>query len=347
MLNILIMGAGAIGCFVGGHLAAAGHRVTLVGRARVMEQIAAGGLTIRWPDQPPRRANPATTTSLTNLANGYDVIILTVKAPDTAEVIRQFQAHPALLAKAHLVSLQNGLGNEEQLAAAFGPDQIIAGTITIPIQMPAAALIEVSKAKGGLGLAPMAPGQPLERLAAALTEAGLTTLTYADYQAMKWSKLLLNIVNNATSAILDLPPAQIISNPDLFNLEIRALQEGLAVMQAQGIAAVNLPGYPVRWLARILGAAWLPLPLSRAMLRPAMAGGRGSKMPSLHIDLANGRTDSEIGALNGAIVRAGQVLGIATPVNRVLTDILSRLFAGELAWADYRGQPQKLLAQLE
>jgi 2-dehydropantoate 2-reductase len=155
--------------------------------------------------------------------------------------------------------------------------------------------------------------------------------------------LLLNIVTNASSAILDLPPSTLIAQPDLFDLEIRALQEGVAVMKAQNIRAVKLPGYPVDWLARLLSARWLPPAISRALLHRSMASGRGAKMPSLHIDFAAGRSTSEINVLNGAIVQAGQQFGVATPVNQRLTEILNGLVSGRLAWADYRHQPAKLI----
>lgn len=341
MLNILILGAGAIGCFVGGTLAAHGHTVTLIGRPALMNTVAAHGLTIYWPGQPPRHVAVNTATSVNPAAAPYDFILLTVKSPATATAAAELAQLP--LAATTIVSLQNGIGNEEILARKFGPERVMAGTITIPIQVPAAGAIQVSKDKGGLGLAPLAAGQPLEKLASALNTAGLKTLTYPDYRAMKWSKLLLNIVNNASSAILDQRPADIISQPALFNLEIAALREGVTVMNALGISAVKLPGYPVQWLARLVAANWLPLPAQRAILRPFMLSGRGAKMPSLHIDLASGRNSSEIEALNGAIVAAGQQTGVPTPVNRALTQILSGLVAGQLAWADYRHQPEKLL----
>lgn len=333
------MGAGAIGGFVGGALAAAGHNVTLVGRPALMQKITQMGLTLRRPNVPAQNIFPATTTKVPPGAD-YDLVLLTVKAPDTAQAIKDLSG---LASKTYIVSLQNGIGNEEQLAAAFGPEQVIAGTITIPIQVPEPGVIEVSKPKGGLGLAGLHPNQPVQALATAFNEAGLPTPIYDDYRAMKWSKLLLNIVTNASSAILDLPPAAIIAQSELFDLEIRALQEGAAVIQAQGIRAVKLPGYPVDWLGRLLSARWLPLALSRALLRPSMASGRGTKMPSLHIDLSAGRPTSEIGVLNGAIVEAGQKTGVATPVNRALTEILSGLVSGQLRWADYRNQPGKLI----
>ncbi len=346
-MNILVFGAGAVGSFVGGHLAASGHGVTLLGRPPSMQKIAGDGLTIFWPDRPPVTSSPKTATSLDKLSARYDLILLTVKSPATPTALAQLAGHRSLLDNAYIVSLQNGLGNEEQIAAAFGPAKCIAGTITIPIEMLEPGRLEVSRAKGGLGLAPLDPSQPVKLLASALNQAGLRTLIYADYQAMKWSKLLLNIVNNATSAILDQPPAHIIAHDGLFNLEIGALQEGVKVMKARGIQAVELPGYRVNWLARLVTAWWLPLAAKRAILRPFMQSGRGTKMPSLHLDLASGRSTSEIRALNGAIVQAGQQIGIATPINQTLTTLLTDLVSGKAKRTEYRNQPQKLISAVQ
>jgi 2-dehydropantoate 2-reductase len=343
MLRILILGAGAIGCFVGGSLAASGQQVTLVGRRALMRKIAADGLKLRWPNHAPQIVSTQTATSLAELSPPFDFILLTVKGPALSSTIEQLAAHTPLLAKAHLVSLQNGIGSEEQLAAALGPEKIIAGTITLPINIPTLGTVEVSKAKGGLGLAPLRPTQPVNQLAVALNQAGLATNTYDDYRAMKWSKLLLNIVTNASCAILNQSPAQVIACPALFNLEIKSLHEAISVMKAQDMRAVNLPGYRVNWLYWLISARWLPLALTRAILRPYMLEGRGTKMPSLQIDLAAGRSVSEISTLNGAIVEAGKQAGVATPVNQTLSTILAGLFSGKLDWADYQNQPDNLL----
>ena len=66
-------------------------------------------------------------------------------------------------------------------------------------------------------------------------------------------------------------------------------------------------------------------------------------MPSLHIDMASGRTTSEISVLNGAIAAAGRQANIPTPVNQTFTDILSQLISRQLDWAEYQHQPEKLL----
>jgi 2-dehydropantoate 2-reductase len=343
MSNILVVGAGAIGCFVGGRLAASNQRVTLLGRPALMEKIAADGLVLRQPGRPDQQVFPATATALDALTAHFDFILVSVKAPDTPQVIEQLAASQLSLESSYIVSLQNGVGNEEALASTFETEHVLAGTVTIPIDVPDLGVIEVSKDKGGLGIAALQPAQPIQALVGHLELAGFTAWTYEDYRAMKWSKLLLNIFNNASVAILNLPPAQIIAHPALFDMEIEAVQEGVAVMRAQGLDVVRLPGYPVDWLARIVSAGWLPPATKRVVLRPFVSSGRGTKMPSLQIDLVAGRSSSEVGVLNGAIVKAGQKFEIATPVNQVLTDILSGLVSGRLAWTDYQEQPEKLL----
>jgi len=140
---------------------------------------------------------------------------------------------------------------------------------------------------------------------------------------------------------LNLPPAQIFANPDLYRLEILQLREALAVMQAQGIGVVDLPGTPVRLLA--FAVRYLPLSVSRPFLTKAVGSGRGGKMPSFHIDLHGGSGKSEVEYLNGAVVRAGEEEGVDTPVNRVLTDTLLKITEGELSLTDFSHKPERLL----
>jgi 2-dehydropantoate 2-reductase len=121
---------------------------------------------------------------------------------------------------------------------------------------------------------------------------------------------------------------------------VQALRECLKVMEAQGIPVVDLPGTPVRMLR--FGTR-LPFWLSRPLLGRAAGTGRGGKMPSFHIDLHSGRGKSEVEYLHGAVVRAGERLGIPTPANRVLRDTLMALTRGEIPLEEFAGQPQKLV----
>ena len=178
----------------------------------------------------------------------------------------------------------------------------------------------------------------------ALNEAGLNCEMFKRAEDMKWSKMLTNLIANASSAILDMPPDEIFAHPGLYYLEISMLRECLKVMRAQKYNVVNLPETPVKALA--FAAKFLPLSLSRPLMAKAVGGGRGDKMPSFHIDLHSGRGKSEVGYLNGAVVRAGEELGIPTPANLLLNQVLTALTLGQEDVATYRHKPEALLAEL-
>ena len=192
-----------------------------------------------------------------------------------------------------------------------------------------------------MGIAPIEPGHKAASIAGLLADIGFRVRTYRDWRAMKWSKLLLNMLANAIPAILDWPLEKAYANRDLYELERVALSEAQAVMRRMGIRAVSLPGYPVWLLARMLCA--LPATATYPLFRRMVLLGRGGKPPSLHIDLAQGRERSEVEFLNGAVVRAGEKLDVPTPVNRALYETLSAIARHEIAWAEYKGQAERLI----
>jgi len=100
----------------------------------------------------------------------------------------------------------------------------------------------------------------------------------------------------------------------------------------------------VRLLA--FAVRFLPAFLSRPLLQKAVGKGRGGKMPSFHIDLHSGRGQSEVDYLNGAVVRFGERVGVATPVNRLLNETLLSLTRGEVPLETYTLKPEKLLELL-
>jgi 2-dehydropantoate 2-reductase len=193
----------------------------------------------------------------------------------------------------------------------------------------------------GIGVA---SAHPLSnKLMAVANAAFLNARAYSNESAMKWSKLLTNLVANPTSAILDMTAAEVLANPKLYKIEVEVLRECLAVMQAQRIPVVDLPGTPVRALAF---ATRLPLWLSKPLLSRAAGSGRGGKMPSFHIDLHSGRGKSEVEFLHGAVVRAGAKFGVPTPVNKVLTETLMAMTRKEIPLEEFSRQPERLLAML-
>ena len=217
---------------------------------------------------------------------------------------------------------------------------VIPAAVTTAVARRAAGDIVLERLRGvGIGSTHMLAG----RLAATFREALLNPQPFANEAAMKWSKMLTNLVANPTSAILDMTAAQVFAHPGLYQLEIAMLRECIAVMRAQRIPVVDLPGTPASQLAF---ATRLPLWLSRPLLARAAGRGRGNKMPSFHIDLHSGRGKSEVEYLHGAVVRAGVKFGVPTPVNKMLTETLLALTRGEIPLEEYAHQPEKLLARL-
>lgn len=339
-MRVLIIGAGAVGSFIGARLALAGHEVTLAGRPGWAAAVRAGGLTLVEPDGSRRVAQVCAADSIAAafLASAFDLALLTVKAYDTAQVIAELAA--VAPAPPPLLTLQNGVGNEEALAGAFGAHRILAGAIDTPISVPAPGQVQAHRARFRAGVAPVHPAAPARQAVNLLRDAGFRTDVFADYRRLKWTKLLLNLPANAQCAILDWTPAQVMADPIAARLEAQAWQEALAVMAALRIAPVTFAGYPVGLvapLARRLPPDWLA-----TGLRSLVSGGRGSKMPSLHIAFAAGKP-SEVGWLNGAVAAHAVRLGVPTPVNRMLTEVLCGLTEGREARAAWRGRPERLL----
>jgi 2-dehydropantoate 2-reductase len=243
-----------------------------------------------------------------------------------------------------VVTLQNGLGNEELLAERFGPQRVVAGAITTSVEVPTAGLAVVAK-RGGIGLAPVGAESPVGEAARALRDAGFLLRQYPDYRSLKWSKALLNILGNATAAILDVPVGAVFADPRLAAVERGVFLEALAVMERLGARPVNLPGAPAALLAAAMRHAppWVLYPL----LRRAVAGGRGGKPPSLQLDLARGRERTEARQLYGAIAERAAEAGVAAPLNRGLWEAVRAIASREVSWEEFRGKPERLLEWLK
>jgi len=177
-----------------------------------------------------------------------------------------------------------------------------------------------------------------------VAEHTLHTKVYADYRALKWSKLALNIIANASCAILDVLPAQLVAYPDVFALEIEAVREVRSVMGALDLQPVDLPRYPVRALFAAVG---LPAPVARLLLSRRIAGARGSKAPSLLLDVRSGKGRTEIGALSGAVASVAASLGIAAPVNATFAELAEAISRDATARAAYRENPRALVEAVD
>lgn len=337
-MKILSFGAGAIGTYIGGSMALQGHLVAFLERPEAAEQIRLQGLSLQIDNQAYQLVEPTIFASLPEaLAQGpYDLGLVAMKSFDTAGAAQDIAPFHSDLPP--LLCLQNGVENETVFSETVGPEKVIAGTVTSAITRVGIGNVILEKLRG-MGVAGEHPLSPA--LVKAFTQAGLNARLYPHTADMKWSKMLTNLLANASSAILDMPPAEIYAHPGLFQLEKDQFREALAVMRALQIQVVNLPSTPVNLLA--LAMEKLPAAAARAILARVIGGGRGAKMPSFHIDLHQGRGRSEVEFLNGAVVRFGARVGIPAPANQVLTETLLALTNGELPQDFFRNQPTKLL----
>ena len=266
-----------------------------------------------------------------------DVAIVATKSFDTPGAIATLRAAIVTPEKCVFVTPQNGVGNEELLAEAFGARNVMAAALTVPVETDRDGRVG-ARNTGGLALAPMAD-VAYNWLVATFGSAGLQTTVVSDWRALKWSKLALNVVANASCAILNVLPNRLVAFDHIFTLEIHAVREVRDVMRAMKITPIDLPRYPVRAL---LGIASLPSPVAKAILSSRVSGGRGTKPPSLLLDIRAGKSQTEVDMLNGAVAAAGSRLGIPTPVNAVYARVLSDIANMPQLWPKYRERPEAL-----
>jgi 2-dehydropantoate 2-reductase len=308
-----VVGAGAVGQYLGEALRGAGCEVVYA----------------------PRHLDEVTPVAA-------DLAIVAVKSFDTSSAIATLQRALSADSDATLLTPQNGVGNEERLADAFGADRVVSAALTVPVEVGADGKV-VAANKGGLALAPVG-AVAHSWLYAAFTRTRIPVTITADYRALKWSKLALNIVTNASCAILDVLPGDIVKLPEIFALELEAVREVRAVMRPLRIDPIDLPRYPVR---AFFAAASLPDALARGVLGRRVAGARGRKAPSLLLDVRAGRGRSEVGALNGAVAEAVAFDSVPTPVNAAFARLADGVARDPSLRDDYRNNPAALLAAVD
>lgn len=344
-MRVLVYGAGAVGSYLGGALANAGAQVTMVARPVSANILNEKGLRVQTPrDQfhvEPRVVASVRQAFLDDAE--YDVILLTMKSYDLADSLNPLLAFCPQ--PPPLITLQNGIGLEDYVIKQLGPGRVIAGSLTTPVSRIAPDHIVVERDNRGLALAPTERAQKIGPWINLFRQAGIETIGIRHYQSMKWSKALLNMIGNATSAILNRHPSVIYKYRPTFDLEVDMLKETLAVMRRLKLKVVDLPGTPATRLARALN--FVPRALTQSILAGMVAEGRGNKMPSFHLDVVSGRKQNEVLYHNVAVAEAGRSVGVPTPVNEVLGHILLQIVQGEVDWDEYQGQPQHLVAQVK
>jgi 2-dehydropantoate 2-reductase len=303
--QVLVMGAGTMGCYLGGCLQAAGASVVFVGRPRVLGALREHGLTLT--DLDGRRQHLAADKLALHetVPAGItpSLVLLAVKSGATADAAAALAA--ALPPGTPVVSMQNGLGNVAAARAAAPGLRWLAGMVPFNV----AELGPGHFHRGTAGALAAQDDPALRAHAAEFEHAGLLLRLHADLRAVQWGKLLLNL-NNPVNALSGKPLREELMDRG-YRECFAALQcEALQLLRGAGIVPAQVAPLPPHRLPLLLR---LPTPIFR-LIAARMLRIDAKARSSMAEDLALGRT-TEIDALCGEVVRLAHAQGASAPIN--------------------------------
>ena len=296
--HIAVVGAGAVGSFYGAMLARAGHRVTLIGRPAHVQATTRNGLKLDLASSSTTEVIQIEASTELSSLRSADLVLFCVKSTDSASVALQIA--PYLSPHALIMSLQNGVENSA-LIAQHVPQAVIPCVVYVATEIPAPGCVK-HHGRGELVIGTMQVSRlrdaqkTLQEIVDLFGSAQVPVQISQNVMVELWSKLMINCAFNAISGLAQIQYGKLAALESVRNTQTALVKEVLAVAQADGIH------------------------LSEAVALQAVAQisvTMGSQKSSTAQDMARSK-HSEIDHLNGFIVRRGQALGVATPVNQAL-----------------------------
>ncbi|HEU0134669.1 MAG TPA: 2-dehydropantoate 2-reductase [Allosphingosinicella sp.] len=332
-MKVAILGAGSIGCFVGGAWASAGIPVRFVGRERIGREIEAHGLTLTdhsgWrvrlgPEQVDFSTKPAA------LADA-DIIALCVKSTGTAAAAKEIARNARK--GALIVSFQNGVSNVEALRSLLkNRFEAVAGMVPFNV----AALGHGRFHKGVAGDLVAQDVEPLRALGERIGVGPARLLLSDDMAALAWGKLLINL-NNAVNALSGLTLLEQLRKRDYRRVVAASILEALGLLEAAGIEPAKIGPVPPRLLPHVIASP--DLIFNNLFLKIQKIDSKARS--SMADDLKAGR-QTEIAYLNGEVVALAKKLGRPAPVNEAIVSLIRQAEMGvELLW-----EPERLRAHV-
>ena len=335
--SIGVVGAGAIGCYVGG-LLAPHTKLTFLGKPRQQETIGSHGFTVV-----PLRG-PATTLAPTDFSFATeaaelatcDMVLVAVKSGQTAEVAGQL----AEFARKNVlvVSLQNGVANPPTIRQAFARVLATIVSFNVVIETGEDDRQTVRQTTSGPLIIETSEDGGSEILESLTTSAGIESKLSPDIAAEQWSKLVINL-SNSINALAGVPTRDMLTDAGYRKIIGAVTREALDVLDAAKIRPAKMRGVPLRLLTRVLS---LPSPIARLALRSRLKIDPRARS-SMWQDL-NRRRPTEVEYLNGEIVSLGETHGHKAPLNQRLVELIKDAVAAN------RGSPEfsskELLAKL-
>lgn len=328
--RVMVVGAGSIGVYVGGRLAAAGAEVTFVGRPRMLDEIRASGLRLTDLDGHDDTVPPDRFHTVTAPEGDADLVLICVKSRDTATAAAELAG--LLKPGTVVLSLQNGIGNDAIIRDLLPTCVVLAGMVMFNVVHHEGGRFHRGTA-GGIAIA---DDKALNRFAPVFGRSGLGIKHYPDLLPVQWAKLLLNL-NNPINALSGRPLREELGHRDYRRCLALAQREALDAMTRAQIRPARLTVLPPEAMARLLT---VPDGVFRRVAGKVLAVDPVARS-SMADDLAAGRK-TEIAWLCGEIVNLGNMVGMPTPVNQRLIDLIAAAENGDRrTWSG-----SELLAQL-
>ena len=303
-IRVAVLGAGAVGCFFGGMLARAGHKVTLIGRAVHVDAFRKTGLHfegLNFNEHVPVEASTEAAA-----VRGARLILFCVKSTDTDQAAAQIA--PFLDADSLVANLQNGVDNTERIQARVS-QPVIPAVVYVATEMAGPGHLK-HHGRGDLVIGALendsdkVPANALALVKRWFEPAGVPVAISDNVAGELWAKLVVNCAYNALSAITQLPYGKMIAGAGIRETMRDVVEETLAVAKASGVTMA--PGM----LANVY----------------KIAEAMPTQYSSTAQDLARGKP-TEIDHLNGYVVRRGEALRVPTPANRALHAVVKLIEA--------------------
>ena len=316
--RIAVLGAGSVGCFIGGCWQAAGLPVIFIGRPRIARDIHEHGLTVSdftgWSERLEQVDFACVPAPLADA----DVVLVTVKSAATAEAAREIADNGR--DGALVVSFQNGISNVDVLKRELGDRfEVVRGMVPFNC----AYLGEGRFHKGVAGAPLYAEDRARTRALAQRVRTGPAALKLSDDMlGLAWSKLLINL-NNAINALSGRPLRQQLTDRDYRRVFAAAMREGLHLLRRAGIHPAKVGAVGPGLLPLVIGSPdWL---FNTVFIRSWKIDEKARS--SMSDDLAHGRK-TEVDYINGELVRLAEGLGLDAPVNRAIVDLVRKAEGG-------------------
>jgi 2-dehydropantoate 2-reductase len=313
-----VAGAGSIGCFVGGMLAASGRRVALLARPRLLVEVEVNGLRLTNFDGSEQRlaANEITVSDDPSIFGQTGVVLVTVKSADTAEMAEIIARHAPQ--DAVVISLQNGVGNVAVLREKLPGRTVIGGMV--PFNVVALGEGRFHRSTSG----DIVIGKDNADTASGLSVPGLELRAADNIDGVQWGKLIVNL-NNALNALSGIPVRQQLAQRAWRSLFAEQMAEGLSVIKAEGIRPVSPTPIPSGWMPPLLR---LPDFMFEAILGRTMKIDPEARS-SMWEDLQRGRR-TEIDYFQGVITTIADRRGLKVPLShRIVTLVHNAEAAGK------------------